>query len=180
MPDITTTQEGTVPSEEGDSRVWADLSDTSGKPQNGEILDREQDSHDGPLPDKHTLFLSFIAACDSMEDAYEVADSNSPETVAVFVSRFFSENLKAMSKKLDEQLSPEPGECDIFAAARTSAHKRFKDDAGNIDRILEECCHARGICGVKIGLLPLKDESDIKSLPSQRKPLQCCLPGLDV
>ena len=145
MPDMTTTQQDSVPSEEGDRQVWADLPDTDDKPQNGEILDLEQDSHDGPPPDKHTLFRSFIAACDSMGDAYEVADSNSPETVAVFASRFFAENLKTMAKKLDEKLSPEQGECDTFAALRTSAHKRFKDDAGNIDRILEECCHARGI-----------------------------------
>jgi len=180
MPDMTTTQADTVPSEEEGRRVWADLPDTDGKPPNGEILDLEQDSHDVPLPDKHTLFLSFIAACDSMEEASEDVCSDYPELAAWTAYRFLLNSLTSTADGVDERLAPDQEECDRFAAQHTSLNRSIKQDAGMLDRMFESACHAHGICGAKMGMEPFKNIEKIKKLKARHKPYDQCLPGLGI
>lgn len=165
----------TSPSSEEETRQGhAAKTERTGAPKTGKSLKAEQATKLGHTSDADTITLAALDDYGSLEDLAGLILGQRPELAAWVTHGFFSEGLTGMAQKVDKKLSPELGECDIFAALRTSSHKTLKDDAGNLDRIIEQCCHMAGVCGVEMGLPPLKGETDIKNLPTRRQPLQQC------
>ena len=171
MPDITTTQEDTVPSEEGSNQDYTEFPNAAGKSENGKRLGVEQDVQADQLADADadSMMVAALNNYGSLEEANNAIHRLKPELALLIAQAAFLIALQSKAKDISADLVPKEGKPDgYYAHDRFSRYKDIRQSAATADRVLEDFCSARGVDYSKMDIKLIQDDPAIKNLDTTR------------
>lgn len=173
MPDMTTTQQDSVPSEEGNNQDYAEFPNAAGKPENGKRLEVEQDVQADQLADADAMLVAAVGKYASEQEAYDALVRLEPKMMISGQARFLLNGQKYRAGEVCEDLAQKEGGPDNHRHDRNTKLKTVKDETKYLFRGMEQACFAADLDPTEMGIDIMLNDPDIQDMgKSKTKPPQ--------